>query len=150
MVLPNYKQCHKIIKSAEEIAVVRKAASHADAALDAALETTRAGAFEGDQMQFFDPRHFAEVGDQGDELVDVIGPDHDGVVIEAHELNHLNREAHEVFEQGPYWRVNRSNHLLTGEDRFVKVEVRSGAGLPPSLVVALLKAFGKDAPGPFG
>jgi hypothetical protein len=90
-----------------------------------------------------------ESGAFGDELVDVIGPKHDGFVIDAHELDHLDREAYEVFEQGPYWNVNRTNHVLTGKDRFVKVQMRYRTGRPRSLVIALLKAFGKEAPGPF-
>ena len=90
-----------------------------------------------------------ESGPFGNELVDMIGPKHDGVVIEGHELDHLDREAYDFFEQGPYWCVSRSNHELTGEERFVNVQMRYGAGVPNALIVSLLKAFGKQELGLF-
>lgn len=58
------------IKSPAEIACTRKAAELSDIALDAAIETTHAGAFEGDILAAMQGRIFAEGGDYaGNEFI---------------------------------------------------------------------------------
>jgi hypothetical protein len=42
--------------------------------------------------------------------------------------------------------VTRSNHVLTGNERFVKVELRYGNRLSSSIVQSLLDAFGEAGP----
>jgi hypothetical protein len=95
---------------------------------------------------------FGENGGFGEDLVEVIGPKHDGVIIEAFESGNAGGEPpfFSSHDLGKYWQSNRSNHLLTGKNRYVTVDIRygekrkRGIGQSSDLLGLLMRAFGEQ------
>jgi hypothetical protein len=91
-----------------------------------------------------------ESGEFGENLVEVIGPKSDGIVIKASVVTKPDRVAPAYgYEEGVYWYVQRRNFLLTTQGKFVKMEMLRGRDVSDGLFLAVWQAFGEPEPGMF-
>ena len=85
------------------------------------------------KTQIFKVHSKAEDGEYGTELQDVVGPRKAGIVIDIFESH--ERDRNWVANRfGVYGNVDRAQYLLTGESRFLNVDLRYGDDLSPALV----------------
>jgi len=105
------------------------------------------------KTQVFKVHSKAEDGEYGNELQDVVGPMKAGIVIDIHESDRRDRNW-DTYTFGVYGNGNRAQYLLTGESRYLNVDLRYGDGLAPSpfgqdqLILQLYQVFGERTPWP--
>jgi len=90
--------------------------------------------------------HETVEGQYSDILTETVGPLPNGLVIEVEESPTFIRDWHDGYLGiGPYWRFYRRLHLLTQEDKFLKVEFRYGTDLSGDIRNEICDVFGEQA-----